>query len=137
MYGVVLENFSELSGEHRVARLGISLIYLSLRADFANDAPTCQNQSSTPWLRVSRFARRAPSHHLQAMEACVALLSERCNTGSRRKWKEKDKKRKTLTWLTACVLFCHAGAMQRWAEGGKGERKYRDFMPIYKLGAVG
>lgn len=45
------------SGEHRVACLGVSVIYLSLRADFAGETLTCQNQSLTRLVWVSRFTR--------------------------------------------------------------------------------
>lgn len=60
VYRFVLENFSELrtlSGEHHVACLGITVIYLSLRADFVCETLTCQNQSLTQVVWVSRFAR--------------------------------------------------------------------------------
>lgn len=45
----------------------------------------------------------------------MALLfmgaGDKVETRQRRKWMERIKK-KTFTWLTACVLFCHAAAMQ-------------------------
>lgn len=56
-------------------------------------------------------------------DVCVALLSDRggmLKHGSKGNTGKRIKK-KTFTWLTACVLFCHAGAMQGWAEGGQGE----------------
>lgn len=39
---------SALSGEHRVACLGITAIYLSPRADLVRETLTCQNQSLNP-----------------------------------------------------------------------------------------
>lgn len=48
---------SVLSGEHHVACLGISVIYLSLHADFVCETLTCRNQSLTQVVWVSRFAR--------------------------------------------------------------------------------
>lgn len=45
-------------------------------------------------------------------------------------------KKENFTWLMACVLFCHAGAMQGRRKVGRVSEN-TVFMPIYKLGVVG
>lgn len=82
---------SVLSGEHRVACLGITVIYLSLCADSVCATMTCQNQSLTQVVRVSRFARWAPSHHFTSRRCmCSPIVwgGLSWNTGA---WKRAGK----------------------------------------------
>lgn len=63
---------SVLSGDHHVARLDISAIYLSLHGGFVCETPTGQKPTFDPGGMDQLIYHM--SHHLQAVGVCVDLL---------------------------------------------------------------
>lgn len=93
---------SELSGEQRVTRLRIALMPLSLCIEFNSEMLTYQKHS------VTRCWGSADS-------PCeYVAVYQKTMWGEKVKYEHrKGAECKKWTWLTACVLFLHAAAMQR------------------------
>lgn len=86
--------------------LALRVIYFSLRDEFFCETLTFSNQGVT-------------------LLELITLIRQRSTKRMFRKKEEEKKKKKydekSFMWLTACVLFCHTGAVQG---GGRGKMHF-------------